>query len=120
MGAADRWAQPPGEVADDESGIRLAPVSYIVLGFLAFAGAATPYDLKRLTSSTVSNLWSVNHSQLYKEPERLASAGYLQETREPGGAIASTTASPNAAARRSRHGSPSQARNSPNFETRDS
>jgi len=83
MGAADRWAQPRGEPPGDETGIRLSPVSYIVLGLLAFAGPATPYDLKRLTNDTVSNLWSVNHSQLYKEPERLAGAGYLEESREP-------------------------------------
>jgi DNA-binding PadR family transcriptional regulator len=33
----------------------------------------------------VGNLWSVQHAQLYTEPERLAGAGLVQEERESGG-----------------------------------
>ena len=34
---------------------------------------------------TLGNFWSVPHSQLYSEPQRLAKAGYLNEVREKGG-----------------------------------
>jgi DNA-binding PadR family transcriptional regulator len=65
--------------------IRLTPTSYIVLGLLQWAGEATPYDLKRVVESRIGNFWSVPHSQLYREPARLAGAGYLSERREGGG-----------------------------------
>lgn len=45
----------------------------------------TPYDLKALVAATIGNFWSVPHSALYAEPERLARAGYLVERREEGG-----------------------------------
>ena len=63
----------------------LTPTSFIVLGLLEQAGEATPYDLKQLVATSVGNFWSVPHSQLYAEPERLAGSGYLRERREPGG-----------------------------------
>lgn len=62
--------------------IRLAPTSFIVLGFIDVAGEATPYDLKQQLEASVGNFWSIPHSQLYSESERLASAGYLSERRE--------------------------------------
>jgi PadR family transcriptional regulator, regulatory protein AphA len=65
--------------------IRLTPASYIVLGLLAQAGEATPYDLKRMVAASIGNFWSIQHAQLYTEPERLAAAGLLTETREEGG-----------------------------------
>jgi PadR family transcriptional regulator AphA len=65
--------------------IRLTPTSYIVLGLLMQADEATPYDLKAMVAGGVGNLWSLQHTQLYAEPERLAEAGYLTETREDGG-----------------------------------
>ena len=34
---------------------------------------------------TLGNFWSLQHAQLYSEPERLAKAGYLKEKREQGG-----------------------------------
>jgi PadR family transcriptional regulator, regulatory protein AphA len=64
---------------------RLTPVSYIVLGLVAWHGRATPYQLKTSAASSVGNLWSVQHAQLYSEPERLAGAGLLDEEREEGG-----------------------------------
>lgn len=63
----------------------LTPTSYIVLGLLERTGEATPYDLKQLVAGSVGNFWSVPHSQLYAEPERLAHAGCLDERREQGG-----------------------------------
>ncbi|HEY4811422.1 MAG TPA: PadR family transcriptional regulator [Solirubrobacteraceae bacterium] len=65
--------------------IDLTPTSYIVLGLLSMAGAATPYDLKQMTSASVGHFWSFPHSQLYAEPERLTRAGYLTQNQESGG-----------------------------------
>jgi PadR family transcriptional regulator, regulatory protein AphA len=65
--------------------LRLGPVSYVVLGFVELTGEATPYLLKQLVAASVGNFWTVQHAQLYSEPERLAKAGYLTEERERGG-----------------------------------
>ena len=65
--------------------IRLTPTSYIVLGLIERTGEATPYELKRLVAAGIGNFWSLQHAQLYTEPERLARGGYLEETRERGG-----------------------------------
>jgi PadR family transcriptional regulator AphA len=66
--------------------LRLTPTSYVILGLLELLGGeATPYELKRAAASSVGNLWSLHHAQLYGEPERLAGAGLLSERREPGG-----------------------------------
>jgi PadR family transcriptional regulator, regulatory protein AphA len=64
---------------------RLTPISYIVLGFVNWAGAATPYQLKQLVAGSVGNFWTLQHAQLYTEPERLTKAGHLTEERERGG-----------------------------------
>ncbi len=65
--------------------IQLTPTSYIVLGLLAQAGEATPYELKQLVDASVGHFWSLPRSQLYAEPARLARAGHLTENQEPGG-----------------------------------
>jgi DNA-binding PadR family transcriptional regulator len=65
--------------------LRLTPISYIVLGFIEWAGEATPYRLKQLVAASVGNFWTLQHAQLYSEPERLAKGGYLTERREEGG-----------------------------------
>lgn len=65
--------------------IRLTPTSYIVLGLIEAAGEATPYDLKQMVAVSLGNFWSLQHAQLYAEPERLAKARYLSERREQGG-----------------------------------
>ena len=64
---------------------RLSPISYIVLGFVAWAGETTPYRLKQLVGQSVGHFWTLQHAQLYSEPERLAKAGFLTERRERGG-----------------------------------
>src|SRR3954452_22910488 len=68
-----------------ERDIRLTPTSYVVLGLIAAAGRATPYDLKRAHAAGVGYFWSLNHAQLYAEPDRLAAAGYLSVEQEAGG-----------------------------------
>ncbi len=59
----------------------LTPTAAIVLGLVERAGAATPYELKQALDETVGNVWSLPHSQVYAEPERLARAGLLVESR---------------------------------------
>ncbi len=65
--------------------LRLTPTSYIVLGLIELSGEATPYELKQAVAWTLGNFWSLQHAQLYSEPQRLTSAGYLKESRERGG-----------------------------------
>lgn len=65
--------------------INLTPTSYVVLGLLEQAGQATPYELKQVVESSIGAFWSLPRSQLYAEPTRLTSAGYLTEEQEPGG-----------------------------------
>jgi PadR family transcriptional regulator, regulatory protein AphA len=62
--------------------LRLNPISYIVLGFLNWNDELTPYRLKQIVAESVGNFWTLQHAQLYSEPERLAKAGYLTERRE--------------------------------------
>ena len=68
-----------------ERDIRLTPTAYIVLGLVAAVGRATPYDLKRVHAAGVGYFWSLNHAQLYAEPDRLVSGGYLSVEQEKGG-----------------------------------
>jgi DNA-binding PadR family transcriptional regulator len=65
--------------------IQLTPTSFIVLGLLSTAGEATPYELKQMAAATVGQFWTLSHSQVYAEPERLAGAGYLNEKQEQTG-----------------------------------
>jgi DNA-binding PadR family transcriptional regulator len=67
------------------SEIRLTPTTFIVLGLLEAAGEATPYELKQVVAASLADFWSIQHAQLYSEPERLTKAGYLSERREQGG-----------------------------------
>ena len=64
--------------------LRLTPTSYIVLGLLEH-GEATPYHLKARVAVSVGNFWSVPHSAIYAETERLAADGYLSVEQEPDG-----------------------------------
>ncbi len=66
-------------------GPKLSPTSYVVLGLLAAAGAATPYELERLVEISLGHFWSFPHSQLYSEPVRLVGLGLLAEQREAAG-----------------------------------
>jgi DNA-binding PadR family transcriptional regulator len=65
--------------------VRLTPTSFIVLGLLELVGHATPYVLKQMVSGNIGEFWSLQHSQLYSEPERLARGGYVDEEREQAG-----------------------------------
>jgi DNA-binding PadR family transcriptional regulator len=65
--------------------IQLTPTSYVVLGLIDAAGEATPYALKQMVGAAVGAFFSIPHSQVYAEPERLARNGYLNEQREETG-----------------------------------
>lgn len=62
----------------------LSLTSYLVLGLIDRVGEATPYDLKQMATA-VSGLWTLRHDQVYRETERLAEQGLLQEDREQHG-----------------------------------
>src|ERR1043165_9869743 len=66
------------------SSLRLGPVSYLVLGITTLRGPSTSYDLKRFVQLRIGHFWPFPHTQLYAEPERLAQAGLLNETRGGG------------------------------------
>jgi PadR family transcriptional regulator AphA len=61
----------------------LTPTSFIVLGLLEGMGEGSVYDLKQVVTLSVGNFWSVPHSQLYREGERLEAGGYLDGRDEP-------------------------------------
>lgn len=63
----------------------LTPVGYIVLGLLERCGEATPYELKQLVARSIGNFWSIPHSQLYSEPDRLTLAGLVRRKQEDQG-----------------------------------
>lgn len=65
--------------------IQLTQTSYVVMGLIDQAGESTPYDLKQIVAATIGNFFSIPHSQIYAEPERLAKGGYLSERRERAG-----------------------------------
>lgn len=68
---------PPGGASP-----RLSETSFIVMGLVEMAGAATPYDLKRVAQMTTNNFWTIPHTQLYTECARLADEGLLIERHE--------------------------------------
>ena len=61
----------------------LTATSYIVLGLLDAMGEGSVYDLKRAVAVSVGNFWSVPHSQLYREAERLETGGLLERRDDP-------------------------------------
>lgn len=75
----------PADPPSDDAPPRLTPAQVIVLGLLRFAGRATPYELKAGAAVSVGNFWSVPHSQLYAEPDRLVARGLANVRQEPDG-----------------------------------
>ena len=67
------------------SSVRLTSTSFVVLGLVESCQPATPYDIKQVAALSVAHFWSLAHTQLYAECERLAQAGLLDEEREEGG-----------------------------------
>ena len=98
--------------------IRLTPTSYIVLGLLELAGESTPYALKQLVAASVGHFWTLQHAQLYTETERLAAAGYVTESREPGGRRRKLYALTDRGRRRSRPGGTTRQASAPSCASR--
>jgi DNA-binding PadR family transcriptional regulator len=60
----------------------LTPFSYVIL-VLVGEGGAGPHDLVRMMQ-TGRVYWTAPESQYYAEPKKLAKAGYLAATKQPG------------------------------------
>lgn len=58
------------------------PITYGVLGLLAFWGPLSGYDLKRLFDHTLAPMWGAAHSQIYKELRRMQEFGWVEMERE--------------------------------------
>ena len=63
------------------------PITYGVLGLLAFTGPMSGYDLKQAFDCSLAPLWNATHSQIYNELRRMSELGWVgmerqvQETR---------------------------------------
>lgn len=58
------------------------PISYGVLGLLAFWGPLSGYDLKRLFDHVLAPMWGAAHSQIYHELRRMSDLGWVAMERE--------------------------------------
>jgi PadR family transcriptional regulator AphA len=58
------------------------PITYGILGLLAFWGPLSGYDLKRLFDHTLAPMWGAAQSQIYKELRRMKELGWVDMERE--------------------------------------
>lgn len=58
------------------------PITYGVLGLLAFWGPLSGYDLKRLFDHVLAPMWGAAHSQIYHELRRMNDLGWVAMERE--------------------------------------
>ncbi len=58
------------------------PITYGVLGLLAFWGPLSGYDLKRLFDHMLAPMWGAAHSQIYHELRRMKDLGWVDMERE--------------------------------------
>jgi PadR family transcriptional regulator AphA len=58
------------------------PITYGILGLLAFWGPMSGYDIKRLFDHTLAPMWGAAHSQIYKELRRMKELGWVDMERE--------------------------------------
>jgi PadR family transcriptional regulator, regulatory protein AphA len=63
----------------------LNPISYVVLGIVASRGPSTSYEMKKLVETSINFFWTFPHAQLYREPQRLAALGLLEDEQQEGG-----------------------------------
>lgn len=56
-----------------------------MLGLVEMLQPVTPYALKNFAAFTVVNFWSLPHTQIYTQCDRLTDEGYLSEQRETTG-----------------------------------
>jgi PadR family transcriptional regulator, regulatory protein AphA len=58
------------------------PITYGILGLLAFWGPLSGYDIKRLFDHMLSAMWAAAQSQIYKELRRMKELGWVEMERE--------------------------------------
>ena len=58
------------------------PITYGILGLLAFWGPLSGYDLKRLFDHTLAPMWGAAQSQIYKELRRMKELEWVDMQRE--------------------------------------
>ncbi len=58
------------------------PITYGILGLLAFWGPLSGYDIKRLFDHMLSAMWAAAQSQIYKELRRMKELGWVDMERE--------------------------------------
>ncbi len=58
------------------------PITYGILGLLAFWGPLSGYDIKRLFDHMLAPMWGAAHSQIYKELRRMEVLGWVDMKRE--------------------------------------
>lgn len=58
------------------------PITYGVLGLLAFWGPLSGYDVKRLFDHILAPMWGAAQSQIYKELRRMKELGWVEMERE--------------------------------------
>ncbi len=58
------------------------PITYGVLGLLAFMGPLSGYDLKHLFDSMLAPMWGAAHSQIYNELRRMRELDWVEMERE--------------------------------------
>lgn len=58
------------------------PITYGMLGLLAFWGPMSGYDIKHVFDTTLAPMWGAAHSQIYKELRRMQELGWVDMERE--------------------------------------
>src|ERR1700686_5900909 len=58
------------------------PITYGVLGLLAYWGPLSGYDIKGLFDHVLSAMWAAAHSQIYNELRRMKELGWVEMERE--------------------------------------
>ncbi len=62
--------------------LEASPITYGILGLLAFWGPLSGYDLKRLFDHTLATMWAAAQSQIYKELRQMKELGWVEMERE--------------------------------------
>ena len=62
--------------------LEASPITYGILGLLAFWGPLSGYDLKRLFDHTLATMWAAAQSQIYKELRQMRELGWVEMERE--------------------------------------
>jgi PadR family transcriptional regulator AphA len=64
--------------------MELSPTAYVILGLLAW-WPMSGYDVKSTVERGTRFFWAASYGQIYPELRRLADAGLIEATGEPGG-----------------------------------